>query len=140
MRTFILSLAALGVLIQLVPVQRDNPPAKGNVTAPPEVASILRRSCYDCHSNETVWPWYSYAAPVSWLVASDVHGGRRKLNFSEWKGAPDTAQKKHVTDIPKEVKDADMPLWYYLPLHSAARLSPDDVTRLSGWAERLSSP
>ena len=139
-RNFALSLVAVLVLIQFVPVRRDNPPATGSVTAPPAVTSILRRSCYDCHSNDTIWPWYSHVAPVSWLVASDVHGGRRHLNFSEWEGAPNAAQRKHVSELPKEVKSGDMPLCYYLWLHPAARLSADDVTQLSSWAESLSSP
>jgi hypothetical protein len=81
-RTAVFSLLALGILIQLIPIRRDNPPATGSVAAPPEVMSILRRSCYDCHSNETIWPWYSRVAPVSWLVARDVHEGRRHVNFS----------------------------------------------------------
>ena len=140
MRRFILFSIALVVLIQLVPVSRDNPPATRSVTAPPEVMSVLRRSCYDCHSNETIWPWYSRVAPVSWLVAHDVHGGRSHLNFSEWKASPDEHQREHLRELPKQVKGGDMPLWYYLPLHSSARLSQDDVTRLSTWAESLSGP
>jgi hypothetical protein len=134
MRRFILFSIALVALIQLVPVSRDNPPATRSVTAPPEVMSVLRRACYDCHSNETAWPWYSRVAPVSWLVARDVHEGRSHLNFSEWKAAADEHQQEHLKELPKEVKEGDMPLWYYLPLHSAARLSQDDVTRLSNWA------
>ena len=66
------------------PVDRENPPVTGDIGAPSEVDAILRTSCYDCHSNETVWPWYSYLAPASWLVAEDVEHGREHLNFSEW--------------------------------------------------------
>ncbi len=98
--------------------------------------SILRRSCYDCHSNETIWPWYSRVAPVSWLVVHDAHEGRRHLNFSEWQGTPNQAQQEHASEIPKQVKSGDMPLWYYLPLHRAARLSADDIALLAKWAER----
>jgi hypothetical protein len=139
MRRLILFGIAVLVLIQLVPVSRDNPAVTRSVTAPPEVVSVLRRSCYDCHSNETIWPWYSRVAPVSWLVARDVHEGRSHLNFSEWKTPPDAHQQEHLKELPKEVKGGDMPLWYYLPLHAAARLSPDDVGRLATWAESLSS-
>ncbi len=72
------------VAIQLVPVDRTNPPVETEVPATVEVRSILRRACYDCHSNETVWPWYSRIAPISWLVARDVREGREKVNLSTW--------------------------------------------------------
>jgi len=99
------------------------------------VAAILRRSCYDCHSNESRWPWYSYVAPISWLVASDVHEGREHVNFSDWgrsghhHGTAETIEK-----IGEEVAGGDMPLWYYLPLHPGARLSKSDVETLKTWA------
>ena len=105
------------------------------MTAPPAVMSILYRSCYDCHSSDTIWPWYSRVAPVSWLVARDVHEGRRHLDFSAWNEYPGEVRQKKLSDIAKQVKSGGMPLWYYLPLHSAAHLSADDVTRLSSWAE-----
>jgi hypothetical protein len=63
--------------IQLVPVARTNPPVEAVVAAPPEVKVLLRRACYDCHSNETVWGWHTYIAPISWLVAHDVSRGGR---------------------------------------------------------------
>src|SRR5436305_15338897 len=101
-RIFVLSLIAIAVLIQLVPVRRDNPPAPlaARLTAPPDVTAILRRSCSDCHSNETVWPWYSRVAPVSWLVANDVHGGRHQLNSSEWNGYSDKDRQEQLGHIP----------------------------------------
>ena len=64
------------VVIQFIPVNRNNPEVTGEINAPEEVMAILRRSCYDCHSNETVWPWYSYVAPASWLISHAVHDGR----------------------------------------------------------------
>jgi Haem-binding domain len=134
MPRLLLFLVAVVVLIQIVPIQRDNPPVSGRVPAPPAVMSILHRSCYDCHSNETIWPWYSRVAPASWLVAHDVHEGRRHLNFSEWKSPADTHQQEHLSNIPKEVESGHMPLWYYLVLHTDARLSADDVALLVKWA------
>ena len=70
--------------IQLVPISRTNPPVETEIAAPANVQAILTRSCYDCHSNKTAWPWYSHVAPVSWLVASDVSGARKKMNFTPW--------------------------------------------------------
>ena len=73
------------IAIQLVPVNRTNSPVQGDFRGSAEVVSVLRRACYDCHSNETTWPWYSRIAPVSWVIARDVNKGRAALNFSTWK-------------------------------------------------------
>jgi hypothetical protein len=79
-----LALLVLLLLIQLWPVERTNPPVSAPLEADPEVVAVLRAACYDCHSNETVWPWYSRVAPLSWQVAHHVEEGREELNFSEW--------------------------------------------------------
>jgi len=83
------------------------------------------RTCYDCHSNEVVWPWYSNVAPVSWLVQHDVEEGRSKLNFSEW----DKPQRE-ADDASKAVKDGSMPRWFYVPLHPVANLTPAEKDQL----------
>jgi len=67
------------VFIQFIPVDKSNPPVIVDIPTPPEVKAILKRACYDCHSNETVWPWYSQIAPISWLLARDVHEGRTEI-------------------------------------------------------------
>ena len=72
------------IAIQFVSMNRTNPPVQADFRGSPEVISVLRRACYDCYSNETVWPWYSRVAPVSWVIARDVHEGRAALNFSTW--------------------------------------------------------
>jgi hypothetical protein len=78
---------------------------------------LVRRACYDCHSNETHWPWYSYVAPISWLVEHDVHEGREHLNFSEW-----NRKQKHADEAAHEVEEGEMPLQIYTLLHPGARL------------------
>src|SRR6478672_7737844 len=83
---------------QIVPVTRVNPPVEGDLTAPADVKAVLRRACYDCHSNETVWPWYSHVAPVSWLVADDVNKGRRHWNFSTWNHLTPDRQAKAMRE------------------------------------------
>jgi hypothetical protein len=138
MRRSRLALVVGGVLlaIQAVPVSRTNPPVTASVTAPPEVLSILRRACFDCHSHETVWPWYASVAPASWLVAHDVSEAREELDFSAW----DRANLKKVAErLPKEVERGEMPPWYYVPAHPAARLSPADRARLADWARGLAA-
>lgn len=131
-----LSVLAALAAIQLVPGARTNPPVEGDLIAPDAVRSVVRRACYDCHSNETTWPWYGRVAPVSWLVVRDVKRGRRHLNFSAWTdytSDPETGKKK-LRQIAKEVSGGDMPLWYYLPLHPEARLTADERTLVTSWA------
>lgn len=115
------TLVGLAVLIQFLPVERTNPPVTREVLWDSEVTrDLARQSCYDCHSNETVWPWYSSVAPMSWLVAKDVVEGRTHLNFSTWdqpNEAPD--------EIIEMVEDGEMPLRKYTLLHPQARLSDE---------------
>lgn len=127
------------VLAQLIPVTRTNPPVQADIPASTAVSSILRRACYDCHSNETVWPWYSRVAPVSWLVARDVNHGREHLNFSEWNRLTPAKQAEAVREIWKQVSEGEMPMTIYLPMHPEARLSDRDKAVLKSWAEAASS-
>ena len=134
LRIAALGALALGVAIQLVPVDRSRPPVENEISAPPEVRTILERACYDCHSNETVWPWYGYVAPVSWLLAYDVRHGRGHMNFSSWGSYSAKKQAKRREEIPDEVDDGEMPPWFYLPLHEEARLTDSDRDTLRSWA------
>jgi Haem-binding domain len=123
------------IAIQLLPVDKTNPPVTGEIEAPAEVKEIFMRSCYDCHSNETEWPWYAYIAPASWMTAKDVSGGREELNFSEWNGYNDKRKEKSIKEIWKEVNDGEMPEWYYMKLHPGAKLSPVDKEIIRKWSE-----
>lgn len=127
------SLAALLLAIQLVPVERTNPPVEAEVDAPPAVLAVLQRACYDCHSNQTVWPWYSRVAPVSWLVASDVAEGREHVNFTTWNRLDPEQRADAIHDVGEEVSEGEMPLWYYLPLHPSARLSEAERSSIRQW-------
>lgn len=128
-----LAVLALLVLLQFVPVDRENPPVAGDFDGPAEVREILVRSCYDCHSNLTRWPWYSRVAPISFLVAHDVEEGRSKLNFSEW-GTYGQAERAHqVAEVQDVIEEGEMPLPIYLLLHGGARLSGGDLQTLRGW-------
>lgn len=132
----VLALLIIAVVgIQFVPVERTNPQVTGEIEAPTEVMDVLRRSCYDCHSNETVWPWYSRVAPVSWLVVDDVDEGREEMNFSEWSGYSERRKAKKIHEIWEEVSEGEMPMWYYIPLHSEAKLTAADKETLHNWAE-----
>jgi hypothetical protein len=123
------------IFIQFITVDRTNPPVTGEIEAPEKVMAILRTSCYDCHSNETKWPWYSYVAPASWLIADDVQVGRGHMNFSEWSGY-NTKQKNHKRkECGEEVEEGEMPLWFYIPLHPEATLSEEDTATLLSWSK-----
>lgn len=131
-RRLVIALVVL-LAIQLVPVTRDNPPDRRGPAAPPEVEAVLKRACYDCHSNETVWPWYSHVAPMSWLVAYDVHQGRKHFNLSDFQDlSPETAAKVRAKAI-EEVEAGEMPLFFYVPLHPAAKLTDADKAVIKTW-------
>lgn len=128
--TVVLALLAL----QLIPLNHTNPPIEQEIAAAPEVRGILRRSCYDCHSNETRWPWYSRIAPVSWLVARDVRKGREELNFSTWNRLTPQRQAKALRESWETVAEREMPPFIYLPPHPEARLSDADRSILRAWS------
>ncbi len=121
------------VLIQFVPVKRENPPVTAAISAPPEVLKIIKRSCYDCHSNETRWPWYSKIAPVSWLVGNDVREGRENMNFSDWNKLSVDDQLFFKTNILKKITKDEMPLFIYKLGHPGARLSDGDKAIIQKW-------
>lgn len=130
-------LLALLLAIQLVPVDRSNPPVTHALVAPGEVESILRRSCYDCHSNETKWPWYAYVAPVSWLVAHDVEEGRRHLNLSDWGRFDANKRIAKADEMLEEIERGTMPMPKYVRLHAEAELTQSDVATLRKWADQV---
>jgi cytochrome c551/c552 len=131
-----IGLILLLIAAQFVPVQRINPVERGEFTAPADVQAILRRACYDCHSNETNWPWYSKIAPVSFLLANDVKEGRREVNFSTWQKYENQRRLRKLKEIAKEVENGDMPPWYYLPLHPDAKLSSAERQTIISWAKQ----
>ena len=123
------------VAAQLVRCSHDNPPVTAEIQAPADVQQILERSCYDCHSNETRWPWYSQVAPVMWLVAHDVNEGREHLNFSTWGGLSEKAKHKAKQEIAEMVEKGEMPMGIYVPLHPEAKVSDEDQRKIRAWAD-----
>jgi cbb3-type cytochrome oxidase cytochrome c subunit len=129
-----LGFLVLVVAIQFIPVETANPPVESDIPTSPAVKAILRSACYDCHSHETVWPWYSHIAPISWLLARDVREGRAELNFSTWNRYSTQQHVKKLKESWEEVREGEMPPWYYLPVHREAQLSAADRTLLEQWA------
>jgi len=102
------------------------------------VGKILQRSCQDCHSNRTAWPWYSHVAPVSWVITKHVHDGRGILNFSEWSAQPPSEGERLL--ICDAVSDGRMPLPTYTAIHRNAKLSKQDVDAICEWAAVPDTP
>jgi hypothetical protein len=131
----LLGVAVAILFAQLIAIQRTNPPSNRDLAAPPAVAGILRRACYDCHSDETRWPWYSRVAPISWIVVHHVTAGRRQLNFSEWDGYLPRTRRHKLEWMARAVRNEQMPPWSYRLIHPEARLSGADRAALTRWIE-----
>lgn len=135
LRRVLMLLIIIFLAMQLVPVQRTNPPVEAELEAPAAVMEVLRRACYDCHSNETTWPWYSRVAPVSWLVVHDVEEGREHLNFSLWGQMRPMKRVQMAARIWEEIEEGEMPLPIYLGMHAEARLGAADHQLLHEWSQ-----
>ena len=129
------------VLLQFSNPARTNPPVLpgrdflASNAPPPAVVGLLRAACYDCHSYESVWPWYSRVAPVSWRVVWHVDDGRKALNFSDWPHDRPDRERSRYRKIRDTVESSEMPLKDYTWLHPAARLSETDRQLLVEWAD-----
>ena len=113
------------IVLQLVPgFDITNPPVTNTITwDSPETEQLMRAACYDCHTNETVWPWYSYIAPVKWLVVHDVNDGREAMNLS-------TDRRMDVREMVEKIERGSMPPKIYLPMHPAANLTAEQKDAL----------
>jgi hypothetical protein len=146
---FLATALVIALALQFVGPARTNPRQDADLTLerqapmPAHVADLVRRACYDCHSHDTRWPWYSRVAPVSWLVVHDVNTGRAHMNFSTW-GAYHRFERADLLDKSCDlVASGAMPLPRYTWLHPDARLAPPEVEALCAWAreegERLTT-
>ncbi|MCA1589404.1 MAG: heme-binding domain-containing protein [Acidobacteria bacterium] len=132
-----ITLAVAFVGIQFIPPDFSDPStnAESSIAAPTDVANVFRRSCFDCHSNETVYPWYSQIAPASWLLADHIRVGRSELNFNEWNAYSADRRSRKLDEICEQVRAGEMPLASYLWLHHSADLSDGDADLLCEWTD-----
>ena len=123
---------------QLIQVDQNNPVfnKEDEIKAPKEVMSIFKRACYDCHSNETVWPWYSKIAPLSWNIKRHVKNGRDYVNFSTWKQYSQEKKDKALEGIYRTIYKA-MPLQSYINWHDEAKLSKEDIKLIRDWTGKV---
>lgn len=121
--------------VQFVSVEGvgENPAQRFEIDAPPDVKQILVESCYDCHSNEVRWPWYSRVAPMSWLVVRDVEEGRDSLNFSNWGEMSEEDREFDKETAWEVIEEGEMPLWFYVPIHPEAALTDEEKAKLKAW-------
>ena len=141
LRWSVVVLALVFVGAQFYRPDRTNPAVderktmRANTQMTPEVAAIFERSCKDCHSSETTWPWYSNVSPVSWFLKNHIDEGRRELSFSEWATYPKRKRERKLHEMCEQVESGQMPLSSYLPLHPSARLSDDDKRVICEWTK-----
>ena len=133
------ALVAGFALLQLTNPPRPNPPVVSDLMAgnppPPQVAAMLHSACYDCHSSETRWPWYSHIAPISWLIANDVKEGRENLNLSDWPNDNPMRAAKRLENMSDEISSGEMPLPKYAKIHADARLTESQRKELTDWLD-----
>ena len=135
----------LFLIIQLIPTDRpevikNNPnDLLVNNDLPKNIEKMLRSTCYDCHSNETIYPWYAYIAPVSFLVNQDTKEGRQELNFSKWEELDNLEKAEMLEEIAEEVEEGEMPMKIYPITHPNARLSDADRESIEQWALKTAS-
>jgi hypothetical protein len=134
-------LIAVVVILQLIPsgrpevIEDNKSDLLANNKVPDSVAYFLKTACYDCHSNESVYPWYSYVAPVSWLVSRDVNLGREEMNLSNWETLDKMRKAKYLSDIVDVVSDGTMPMAIYPLMHPEAKLKRSDRQMIVDWAD-----
>lgn len=134
MKNVLKGLFVVFVLVQFIPVNIENPQVDKNleIKAPEEVMKIFKRSCYDCHSNKVVVPWYASIAPLSFSISSHIDLGRKWLNFSTWENYTQDQKDKKLEEIFRTVYAA-MPLSSYLWLHPKAKLTKDEIKLIRDW-------
>ena len=141
MKWLVVVIAIVFIAVQFKRPARTNPPVDQSLTIgahtqmTPQVEQILDRSCRDCHSNQTAWPWYTNVAPVSWFIVDHVDHGRHDLNFSEWGKYDQRRRARRLQQMCDFARDGSMPLSSYTPLHAGSKPSAADITALCAWTE-----
>jgi hypothetical protein len=139
-KIIVILLALAFIAIQFVRPDRANPPEdqaqtiEASMNVPEDVRMILGRSCADCHSNRTVYPWYSNVSPFSWFLDNHIRDGRRELNISEWNTYEKRKKIRKLDEICQQVEDGEMPLPSYLWIHWDAKMKLGEAQTLCNWA------
>jgi hypothetical protein len=143
LKRIIIYLLIIFVIMQFFRIDKTNPPVNAeldfirNMNPPAEVAGLFKNACYDCHSNTTVYPWYSNIAPVSWWLKDHINEGRKELNFSLWQSFTPKRKKRKLDECLELVKEEEMPLPTYTWMHKKARLTHDQRVLLTTWLQSV---
>ncbi len=144
LKIILLSITLVFIIVQFIPNElpentQDTSKDLINSEQPSdEVKTILKKACYDCHSNQSVYPWYSYVAPFSWLVAKDVREGREELNFSDWSDQSKRRKIKIMNEMAEEIEAGKMPLDVYTIIHRDAILTDKEIEEITAWTKSVS--
>lgn len=129
--------------IQLIPTKRnqndevsENDLTK-NFDVPENIQNSLKKSCYDCHSNNTNYPWYNKVQPISWMLENHINEGKSVLNFNEFGTYSKRKQKNKLRSIRNQIEDGEMPLYSYTLMHSNAKLSENEKTEIFNWVDKM---
>lgn len=143
LRKLLLGLLAFLVIIQFIrPTKNESPgPFPNDITTqyamPAEVATVLKRSCFDCHSNNTEYPWYASIQPVAWWLNGHITGAKEELNFSEFTTYSPKKARHKLEEVADAVTEGWMPLKSYLWGHPDAKLSPEEAKLIADWANGI---
>lgn len=141
-KKILLAILIVFVLIQFIQPARNK---SGQVLStnmatmykmPDTVQAVLKAACYDCHSNNTNYPWYTYVQPIGWMLANHIRSGKEELNFSEFGSYTARRQRSKLKAIANQVKDGDMPLYSYTIMHKDARLTREQKQLIIDWAQK----
>ena len=144
-KIIVITLALLFIAIQFIPsgIPENKPEIKNSIVnsnmATVPVLDQLRKSCFDCHSNQVQFPWYSKLAPSSWLLAAHIRNGKSHLNFSEWENYSNREKIGLLEEIKDEVGSGKMPLKSYLLIHKDAKLNSEEISALLAWADNATA-
>ena len=136
-----IAIVAAFIVLQFFRIDKSVPPVvqaetlEAAVAVPPDISLILGRSCSDCHTNQTIYPWYSDVQPFAWFLKNHIDDGRRKLNFSIFNTYPAKRKAKKLEEICEQVESKEMPLPSYLWIHSESTLSASDAKALCDWTK-----
>jgi signal recognition particle subunit SEC65 len=141
-KKILIGLLAILVIIQFFrPAKNDSNDQANSIDTkypvPENVATILKSACYDCHSNNTVYPWYANFQPVAWWLADHVNEGKRELNFSNFTSRKIAVQNHKLEEIIENVKEGEMPLNSYTWIHRDAALTQEQRVMITNWAQSL---
>ena len=143
LKRILIGVIILLVILQFFQTNKTNPDSEPaldiiSITNPPNnIAATLKQSCYDCHSNNTRYPWYSYVAPASWIINNHITDGRKHLNFSEWGKYESKRVSRKLEECVEEVSEGNMPMPGYVVLHSEAKLDAARKEQLVKWFKSL---